>query len=103
MKTETGETDEASWYNEDEIDLKNLLSESFSMREKNPGVYNKTERINKILKYKGKIRKWRRAHPVNKRFSGRSSVAGQKNRIRGKFVKPDVYEAYLKKNSIAEK
>jgi hypothetical protein len=59
------------------------------------GVYTKDERLNKILKYKNKIRKWRTQHPVNRNFRGRSQVAGKKPRIKGKFVSIEEYSAYL--------
>jgi len=99
VKVEMQTDGEASFCNEDNFDLRSILSENFSMREKNPGTYDKIERINKILKYKAKQRNWRRLHPVSKRFEGRSSVAGQKYRIKGKFVKPEIYEAYMNKKT----
>lgn len=59
------------------------------------GIYPLDERIEKILRYKKKIVKWRAAHPPNRSFSGRSAVAGSKPRIKGKFVKKDEYQKYL--------
>jgi len=58
------------------------------------GVYSKEERRQKILKYKNKIAKWRSKHPVKRVFKGRSNVAGQKPRIKGKFVSIEEYTKY---------
>ena len=58
-------------------------------------AYTREERLAKILKYKNKIRKWRSSHPVHKKFTGRSSVATKKPRIKGKFVTSDKYLEYL--------
>lgn len=63
--------------------------------EKVPGVYTRDERLQRILRFKNKIRKWRTAHPVNRNFKGRSAVAGKKPRIKGKFVTPEEYQDYL--------
>lgn len=76
-------------------DLGSILKQKVPSDEELPGVYNKHERINKILKYKNKIRKWRREHPVKRVFKGRSVVAGQKPRIKGKFVTLDEYTQHL--------
>jgi hypothetical protein len=64
-----------------------------------PGLYTRDERIGRILKYKNKIRKWRTSHPVNRIFKGRSSVAGKKPRIKGKFVTPEEYQKYVSTSS----
>jgi len=77
-------------------DLGSILKNKVPSDEELPGVYNKYERINKILKYKNKIRKWRRQHPVKRAFKGRSVVAGQKPRIKGKFVTPEEYSEYIR-------
>jgi len=50
------------------------------------GVYSREERVNKIIGYKKKIRKYRAMHPSNRAFKGRSLIAFKKPRIRGKFV-----------------
>jgi len=76
-------------------DLGSILKNQVPSDEELPGVYNKYERINKILKYKNKIRKWRRQHPVKRVFKGRSLVAGQKPRIKGKFVTLEEYSQYI--------
>lgn len=77
------------------MDLGTLLKHKVPSEEEIPGVYNKYERINKILKYKGKIRKWRVSHPVRRGFKGRSQVAGQKPRIKGKFVTIEEYQQHV--------
>jgi hypothetical protein len=69
--------------------------------EKVPGVYTRDERLQRILRFKNKIKKWRTAHPVNRNFKGRSAVAGKKPRIKGKFVTPEEYQDYL--NSVKSK
>ena len=76
-------------------DLSSMLKLQVPSDEELPGVYNKQERIGKILKYKNKIRKWRAEHPVKKSFKGRSAVANQKPRIKGKFVTQEEYTQYL--------
>lgn len=76
-------------------DLRSMLGNQLLNDEDIPGVYNKHERINKILKYKNKIRKWRTRHPVKRMFKGRSVVAGQKPRIKGKFVTIEEYQHHL--------
>ena len=80
------------------IDISDFIKNE-ATEEKNrvcPGVYNYEERFEKILKYKNKIIKWRKAHPVCKRYNGRSKVAGMKFRVRGKFVTPDKYLIFVK-------
>ena len=79
-------------------DLGSILKNKVPSDEELPGVYDKYERINKILKYKNKIRKWRREHPVKRVFKGRSVVAGQKPRIKGKFVTIEEYTHHLGKD-----
>jgi hypothetical protein len=67
-----------------------------------PGLYTRDDRLSRILKYKKKICKWRDQHPVNRSFRGRSSVAGKKPRIKGKFVSLEEYSSYVttaKKNN----
>ncbi len=61
-----------------------------------PGIYTFDERVDKILKCKGKIRKHRSYNPVNRSFRGRSKIAVKKPRIKGKFVTPEEYTEYLK-------
>jgi len=75
-------------------DLGSILKQQVPSDEELPGIYTKHERINKILKYKNKIRKWRNAHPVKRVFKGRSQVAGQKPRIKGKFVTIEEYHSH---------
>jgi len=75
-------------------DLGSILKQKVPSDEELPGIYSKHERINKILKYKNKIRKWRRQHPVKRVFKGRSQVAGQKPRIKGKFVTIEEYHSH---------
>lgn len=60
-----------------------------------PGIYSLEERAMRILRYKKKIIKWRIAHPPNRNFSGRSTVAGSKPRIKGKFVKKEEYQKFV--------
>lgn len=55
------------------------------------GSYSREERMQKIMKYKNKIQKWRDSHPVNRAFTGRSKVAGNKPRVKGRFVKASEY------------
>ena len=71
--------------------LKDLLLDIAEYHNSTVGTYTNAERIDKILKYKGKIRKHRSDHPVNRTFKGRSMVAGKKPRIKGKFVKMEEY------------
>jgi len=71
--------------------LKDLLLDIADYHNSSVGTYTNAERIDKILKYKGKIRKHRSDHPVNRTFKGRSMVAGKKPRIKGKFVKMEEY------------
>jgi hypothetical protein len=71
--------------------LKDLLLDIAEYHNGSVGTYTNAERIDKILKYKGKIRKHRSDHPVNRTFKGRSMVAGKKPRIKGKFVKMEEY------------
>jgi len=71
--------------------LKDLLLDIAEYHNTSVGTYTNAERIDKILKYKGKIRKHRSDHPVNRTFKGRSMVAGKKPRIKGKFVKMEEY------------
>jgi hypothetical protein len=69
---------------------------------KPPGIYTRDDRLSRIMKYKNKISKWRTQHPVNRAFKGRSSVAGKKPRIKGKFVSLEEYSTYVtsaKKNN----
>jgi len=82
-------------------ELKALFQERLPEDEP-PGTYDREERTGKILKYKNKIRKWRIAHPVNRKFKGRSAVAVKKNRIKGKFVTTEEYEEYIKSTNIAK-
>jgi len=68
--------------------------DDMQMEYRQRGVYSKEERRQKILKYKNKIAKWRSKHPVKRVFKGRSNVAGQKPRIKGKFVSIEEYTKY---------
>ena len=60
-----------------------------------PGTYTREERMERILRYKKKIMKWRIAHPLNRNFLGRSFVAGYKPRIKGKFVSKEEYFKHI--------
>lgn len=60
-----------------------------------PGIYTREERMEKILRYKKKIMKWRLAHPPNRNFLGRSFVAGSKPRIKGKFVSKEEFHKHV--------
>ncbi|CAG9315795.1 unnamed protein product [Blepharisma stoltei] len=51
------------------------------------GIYSPAVRKEKIQRYKDKIKRYRQKVHVSRSFSGRSSVAKQKLRIKGKFVK----------------
>eukprot|EP00825_Cyclidium_porcatum_P050428 TRINITY_DN8996_c0_g1_i2.p2 TRINITY_DN8996_c0_g1~~TRINITY_DN8996_c0_g1_i2.p2 ORF type:complete len:144 (+),score=29.43 TRINITY_DN8996_c0_g1_i2:125-556(+) len=51
------------------------------------GSYTKKERMQKIQKYKQKIEKWKKAHPVSRKFKGRSAIASIKPRVNGRFIK----------------
>ena len=77
-------------------DLQSLLEERAELQEGTVGIYSQEERVKKILKYKGKIGKWRSNHPVNRAFKGRSMIAGKKPRIKGKFVTLEEYMEHLK-------
>lgn len=82
-------------------DLKALFEERLPQEEP-PGTYDREERTTKILKYKNKIRKWRIAHPVNRKFKGRSAVAVKKLRVKGKFVTTEEYEEYIKSTNVTK-
>ena len=41
---------------------------------------------------------YREAHPISKNFQGRSTVAGKKPRIKGKFVTNEEFKKYIKEN-----
>ena len=85
-------------------DLGSILKQQVPSDEELPGIYSKHERIAKILKYKNKIRKWRSKHPVKRIFKGRSQVAGQKPRIKGKFVSIEEYHLqFLKSTTTCKK
>jgi DNA mismatch repair ATPase MutL len=68
--------------------------------ERKIGGYTLSERREKILKYKLKLQKWRRRHPVSKKFQGRSKVASTKPRINGRFVKKSELERMIKEGVI---
>lgn len=51
------------------------------------GAYTKEERLKKIQQYKNKLQRWRTAHPVKRKFTGRSKAAVDKPRLHGRFVK----------------
>lgn len=51
------------------------------------GIYYPNERKKKILKFKLKRYIWRMKKPVIKKYEGRSVVAKNKPRLRGKFIK----------------
>lgn len=42
---------------------------------------------------------YREAHPISKNFQGRSTVAGKKPRIKGKFVTNEEFKKYVKNES----
>jgi len=71
------------------------LYRKMNREKKPPGIYSRDDRLTRILKYKKKITKWRTAHPLNRNFKGRSTVAGKKPRIKGKFVSLEEYSSYL--------
>ena len=83
-------------------ELKALFEERLTLDDEAPGTYDREERTTKILKYKNKIRKWRIAHPVNRKFKGRSAVAVKKLRVKGKFVTTEEYEEYIKSTNVAK-
>lgn len=56
-------------------------------KEKRVGAYSKVERQHKIKKYKEKLKKWRKFHPINRNFEGRRRVAFEKIRHNGRFAK----------------
>jgi len=82
--------------------IRSLLEERAEFHDNVPGTYTQKERIDKILKYKGKIKKHRHEHPVHRSFKGRSMIAGKKPRIKGKFVTPEEYLEYLKSQAKSE-
>jgi len=51
------------------------------------GMYTSEERMKRIQNYKRKQEKYRQAHPVKRNFGGRSRVASNKPRVKGRFVK----------------
>lgn len=51
------------------------------------GSYSREIRKAKIMKYKEKIRKYRRSVQISRVFSGRSVIAKIKPRVNGKFIK----------------
>jgi hypothetical protein len=57
--------------------------------ERRIGGYSLKQRIEKIQRYKNKLRKWRSTHPVGKKFNGRSKIAVSKPRVNGRFVKKE--------------
>eukprot|EP01017_Pseudomicrothorax_dubius_P035063 TRINITY_DN4867_c0_g2_i5.p1 TRINITY_DN4867_c0_g2~~TRINITY_DN4867_c0_g2_i5.p1 ORF type:complete len:272 (-),score=45.19 TRINITY_DN4867_c0_g2_i5:107-862(-) len=67
------------------------------------GIYTCQERSIRIAKYKNKIKKFREAHPVNRTFTGRSQIAVQKPRIKGRFVKNSSSMAPEVENKTGEK
>lgn len=65
-----------------------LAANSQPMEENKVGIYTKSQRSLKILKYKERIQKFRDAHPIKKNYGGRSRVAKEKPRLNGKFARP---------------
>lgn len=55
--------------------------------ERKVGELTRLARLRKIMKYKNKQKLWRESHPVTRIYTGRRRVAGDKPRIRGRFVK----------------
>ena len=53
------------------------------------GIYSPQIRLQKIQRYKEKLRKYKAKVHVSRKFKGRSSVAKLKPRVKGKFVKSD--------------
>ncbi|CAG9318408.1 unnamed protein product [Blepharisma stoltei] len=51
------------------------------------GAYSREVREQKILKYKQKIKERRQKSHLSRKFTGRSIIAKQKLRIKGRFVK----------------
>ena len=43
---------------------------------------------------------YREAHPISKNFQGRSTVAGKKPRIKGKFVTNEEFEKHRKYSNL---
>lgn len=66
-----------------------IVDEIFPLRnsKRRIGGYTVKERRERIARYKNKLIRWRQAHPVSKKFSGRSKVAASKPRVNGRFVK----------------
>ena len=62
-------------------------SNDAKMTNKTPGIYVPEERRKKILRFKIKKLIWRMRRPIMKKYVGRSIVAQNKKRFRGKFVK----------------
>lgn len=56
-------------------------------QEEKIGIYTKVERQRKIRKYKEKLKRWRKLHPISRSFEGRRKVAFTKNRSNGRFSK----------------
>ena len=98
------EEDYMKLYCDEFLDINNILQEieMENRYKKCPGTYNHEERLGKILKYKSKIIKWRKAHPVCKHYNGRSKVAGLKFRVRGKFVTPEKYLLHFKQQKLQQ-
>lgn len=51
------------------------------------GKYTLEERRKKIMRYKDKLNRWRRMHPISRAFSGRRKIAFLKQRNNGRFTK----------------
>ena len=62
-------------------------TESSPKEEKKIGLLTIQERLKKITYYKMKLQRWRKAHPVSRKFKGRERIAFVKYRINGKFAK----------------
>lgn len=58
-----------------------------SFKNENEYICTKVERIRKIKKYKEKLAKWRKVHPISRKFEGRRKVAFEKRRKNGRFSK----------------
>lgn len=67
-----------------------LRGEDKPAEEEKVGVYSKEERLEKIARYKAKLKKWRDLHPVKRKYPGRARIAEKKPRVKGKFVPKEI-------------
>ena len=59
------------------------------------GIYSPEERLQKILRYKIKINSYRNKIPVLRKYEGRSKIACNKTRNRGRFIKQACFKKTL--------